>query len=388
MSLLESGRRWYRLYVTALSCLHDVLLLIVRLYWGGNLVISGWRKFADFEGQSQIFENLGVIWPRVSLAVSGAAELGCGALLVIGLAARLAALPLVINMLVAFAVASGDKMQALFTHPNEFVTAPEFLYLFACLLVLVFGPGLISVDALFGVFLGRLPPVGSEARGALQMGAVEPPAPGRREFAKLAAAALGGLVAGLVIRRAAAPPGPADEKSAGGGSARGEQAEKGRLSARNESVESKSQSAEDADIAAPPNTDLNLLVAGDRHVCRGLNTCKEKGKDHKNACAGQAHAPLPRAMPARASTIARGRGAAMGRPASICAAARGPAPSRSKRKSGSSPAKGSSSSPRRRGSPSVLPLRRAEALRVVAPLGRAKRPSFSTKCDGFSCLTR
>ncbi len=287
MSLVEHGRRCYRLYVVGLSYLQDVLLLIVRLYWGSNLVTSGWHKFADFEGQAQIFENLGVVWPKASLIVSGAAELGCGALLVIGLAARLAALPLVINMLVAFAVASGDKMQALFSHPNEFVTAPEFLYLFACLLVLVFGPGLISVDALLGVFLGRLPPQGTEARAALQREAVVPPAHGRREFAKLAAAALGGLVAGLVIRRAAAPRGPTDEKSAGGGSARGEQAEKGRLSARNESVESKSQSAQGADIAAPPTTDLNLLVAGDRHVCRGLNTCKEKGKDHKNSCAGQ-----------------------------------------------------------------------------------------------------
>jgi len=39
--------------------------------------------------------------------------------------------------------------------------------------------------------------------------------------------------------------------------------------------------------AAPPGTDLNLLMVGDPHVCRGLNVCKAKGKDHKNACAGQ-----------------------------------------------------------------------------------------------------
>ena len=273
MSLVEHGRRFYRLYVVGLSYLQDVLLLIVRLYWGGNLVTSGWHKFADFEGQAQIFENLGVVWPKASLIVSGAAELGCGALLVIGLAARLAALPLVINMLVAFAMASGDKMQALFTHPNEFVTAPEFLYLLACLLVLLFGPGLVSIDAFLGVFLGRLPPQGTEARAALQREAVVPPAHGRREFAKLAAAALGGLVAGLVIRHAAAPP---DEKSPEGRSPPSEKPPGG-----------KSSSADNGGIAAPPNTDLNLLVAGDRHVCRGLNTCKGKGKDHMNACAGQ-----------------------------------------------------------------------------------------------------
>ncbi len=287
MSVLDSGRRWYRLYVTGLSYLQDVLLLIVRLYWGGNLVVSGWRKFADFEGQAQIFENLGIVWPKVNLAVSGAAELGCGALLVIGLAARLAALPLVINMLVAFAVASGDQMRALFTHPNEFVTAPEFLYLLACLLVLVFGPGLISLDALLGIFLGRLPAQGAEARAGLQTETIEPPTRGRREFAKLAAAALAGLAAGLLIRHAEAPPAPPNDSSVGGDSPPSGKSEKGRLSAPDKSAESKSQSTDKPDIVAPANTDLNLLVAGDRHVCRGLNTCKEKGKDHKNACAGQ-----------------------------------------------------------------------------------------------------
>jgi uncharacterized membrane protein YphA (DoxX/SURF4 family) len=270
MSLLETTRRWYRLYVTGLTFLQDVLLLIVRLYWGSNLVISGWNKFADFEGQAQIFENLGVVWPKASLVVSGAAELGCGALLVLGLAARLAAVPLVINMLVAFAVASGDQMRALFTHPNEFVTAPEFLYLFACLLILVFGPGMISLDALLSIFLGRLSPPSSETRRALREEAIKPPTHGRREFAKLAAAAFAGLAGGLLIRHAGAPPAPADEKTAG-----------------DKSTESKSQNADKADVAAPPNTDLNLLVAGGAHVCRGLNTCKGKGKDHKNACAGQ-----------------------------------------------------------------------------------------------------
>jgi uncharacterized membrane protein YphA (DoxX/SURF4 family) len=287
MSLLESGRCWYRLYVTGLLYVQDVLLLIVRLYWGGNLVVSGWNKFADFEGHAQIFENLGIIWPKGSLVVSGAAELGCGALLVVGLAARLAALPLVINMLVAFAVVSGDQMRALFTHPNEFVTAPEFLYLFACVLVLVFGPGLISLDALLGIFLGRLPPQGSEARSALRTESAELPSHGRREFAKLAAAAFAGLAAGLLIRHAAAPPAPTDEKSAGSGSPPDEKSAKGRLSAGGKSAESKSQTAGNSEIAAPPNTDLNLLVAGEAHVCRGLNTCKGKGKDHKNACAGQ-----------------------------------------------------------------------------------------------------
>jgi uncharacterized membrane protein YphA (DoxX/SURF4 family) len=263
--LFDRCRRWYETYVRGLSYLQDLLLLVVRLYWGSNLVVSGWNKFADFEGKVQVFENLGIVWPKASVILSGAAELGCGALLVVGLATRIAAVPLVINMLVAFAVASGDKMRALFSNPNEFVTAPEFLYLFACLLVLVFGPGLISIDGLLGIFLGRQSAQGSLPRGSLRDSLGEPPSRGRREFAKLVAAAVAGLAGGLVVRHFAGSSAPPTDKSAAGDS----------------------PPSHDKDIAAPPNTDLNLLVSGGPHVCRGLNTCKGKAKDHKNACAGQ-----------------------------------------------------------------------------------------------------
>ncbi len=263
--LFDRCRRWYETYVRGLSYLQDLLLLVVRLYWGSNLVVSGWNKFADFEGKVQVFDNLGIVWPKASVIVSGAAELGCGALLVVGLATRIAAVPLVINMLVAFAVASGDKMRALFSNPNEFVTAPEFLYLFACLLVLVFGPGLISIDGLLGIFLGRQSMQGSPPRGSLRDSPGEPPSRGRRGFAKLVAAAVAGLAGGLVIRHFAGSSAPPTDESA----------------ARDSSP------PKDKDIAAPPNTDLNLLVSGSPHVCRGLNTCQGKAKDHKNACAGQ-----------------------------------------------------------------------------------------------------
>jgi uncharacterized membrane protein YphA (DoxX/SURF4 family) len=264
-ALSDRCRRWYEIYVRGLSYLQDLLLLVVRLYWGSNLVVSGWNKFADFEGKVQVFENLGIVWPKASVILSGAAELGCGALLVVGLAARIVAVPLVINMLVAFAVASGDKMRALFSHPNEFVTAPEFLYLFACLLVLIFGAGLISIDGLLGIFLGRQSAPESTPRRLLRDGVGEPPSRGRREFAKLVAAAVAGLAGGLVIRHLADSSAPPSDKSAAGDSPPGH----------------------DKDIAAPPNTDLSLLVSGGPHVCRGLNTCKGKAKDHKNACAGQ-----------------------------------------------------------------------------------------------------
>src|SRR5436309_7268559 len=203
---LENARSWYRIYVWGLSYVGDLLVLVVRLYWGSMLVRSGWQKFVNLDATAQFFESLGIIWPKFNAAVSGCAEFGCGLLLVIGLAARIAAVPLTINMLVAFVMASGDRFRAIFSAPNDFVTAPEFLYLFACLLVWAFGPGVISLDALIGWFLGRLPAEGAAARDTLRSNEIVPLNRGRREFGKLVAAAVAGLVAGLVLRRGAGPP--------------------------------------------------------------------------------------------------------------------------------------------------------------------------------------
>jgi uncharacterized membrane protein YphA (DoxX/SURF4 family) len=272
--LLDSIRRWFRLYVSGLSYLSDLLLLVVRLYWGSMLVRSGWQKFVNLDATAQFFESLRIVWPKFNAVLSGSVEVGCGLLLVIGLAARIAAVPLTINMLVAFAAASGDRFRAIFSAPNDFVTAPEFLYLFACLLVLAFGPGAISLDALFGVFLGRLPAEGIAARDALRSNGAGPLDRGRREFAKLIAAAVAGLVAGLLLRRGA-----------------GQHVEKEKLAQPPKDARKGAQGTStsgSANLPAPPaGTDLNLLMAGDPHVCRGLNVCKGKGKDHKNACAGQ-----------------------------------------------------------------------------------------------------
>ena len=226
--LLDASRRWYRIYVRASSYLGDLLLLLVRVYWGSLLVESGWNKFANLHQTAAYFESLGIFWPEFNALLSGGAELAVE-LLVIGLAARVAAVPLVVNMLAAFIANSGDAIRHLFTNANDFVTAPEFLFLFACLLVLVFGPGMISLDGLLGNFLGRVPaerrfahiarcgaktfaasahsdaatvggPEGVVPHGGAP--AIEPPDRNRREFAKLTGAAFAGLIAGILIRRA------------------------------------------------------------------------------------------------------------------------------------------------------------------------------------------
>jgi uncharacterized membrane protein YphA (DoxX/SURF4 family) len=270
------------------------------------------------------FESLGVFWPKFNTILSGSAELVCGALLVIGLASRVAAVPLVINMLVAYIASSGDAVRHLFTNANEFITAPEFTYLAACLLVLMFGPGMISMDGLFGIFLGGIPAEEPSARtapgkalGRARSSAsndggqvVEPATHQRREFAKLSAAAFVGLLAGILVNRArqpapngekpavavgpppsTAPPSTTRSPSTRSPSAPSTPAAPPEPSAAKAGSATSNSSTAESDLAEknppPPGTDINLLLTSASHVCRGLNTCKGKDKNHNNSCAGR-----------------------------------------------------------------------------------------------------
>jgi putative oxidoreductase len=51
-------------------------------------------------------------------------------------------------MCVAYATADKEALHAIFTNPDKFLSADPFLFLFAALIVFVFGPGKISLDAL------------------------------------------------------------------------------------------------------------------------------------------------------------------------------------------------------------------------------------------------
>ena len=78
-----------------------------------------------------------------------------GLLLLIGLATRLISVPLMILLTVAYLTADIDRVRAIFGDPDKFVTADEFLFLFAVVIIFVFGPGAFSLDALIGKYFKR-----------------------------------------------------------------------------------------------------------------------------------------------------------------------------------------------------------------------------------------
>ena len=128
--------------------LQSPLLFLVRFYWGLSFVQDGWGKLHHLDRVASYFASIGLPYPKANVVLASGVQIGCGALLLVGLFSRLAALPLVFTMAVAYATAEREALQAFFSDTDKFVTATPFLFLFASLLVLAFGPGRISLDFL------------------------------------------------------------------------------------------------------------------------------------------------------------------------------------------------------------------------------------------------
>ena len=138
--------------------LQSPLLLAIRLYWGWRQVTysrSGtpeqWKaKLMDIPTFTERFTNWGVPMPKLNVIMAGSTEAGCGLLLAAGLFARPAAIPLIGTMTVAYLTAHKDVLHGIFDDPDAFVSAAPFLFLLAAMIVLAFGPGKLSLDALLG----------------------------------------------------------------------------------------------------------------------------------------------------------------------------------------------------------------------------------------------
>lgn len=80
-------------------------LVLVRLVVGGIFLSEGIQKFLfPAERSGGRFEEIGIPFPAISGYFVGVVETVCGALILVGLITKLAAIPLIINMAVAFSV--------------------------------------------------------------------------------------------------------------------------------------------------------------------------------------------------------------------------------------------------------------------------------------------
>ena len=153
--LLTTLRSWYDRFFHFVDYLQHPFLLFVRLYWGVQLMQSGWGKLHNLDKVTEFFSSLHLPAPGfTALAISNLEFFG-GILLAIGLFSRLISLILTINLIVAYITADREALFSIFSDPDKFYAAAPYTFLVAALIVLLFGPGIVSADALLKRILGK-----------------------------------------------------------------------------------------------------------------------------------------------------------------------------------------------------------------------------------------
>ncbi len=139
------------------SYLQSPFLLVIRLYWGWQFFLTGKGKLEHLDKITEFFTGLGIPFPGANAAFVGFTECAGGLLLIFGLAARLISIPLTILLTVAYLTADLEAVKSLFSDPEKFLAADPFLFLLTVIIILAFGPGKFSLDALLGKRFGYRP---------------------------------------------------------------------------------------------------------------------------------------------------------------------------------------------------------------------------------------
>ncbi len=145
---MKTIERLYRILIGAASSLQSPFLLAVRLYWGWQFIQTGWGHLTHLDKVTSYFADLGIPAPGLTAPFISTLELVGGILLALGLASRLIAFLLTCNMLVAFITGDREALLSVFSDPDKFYAAAPYTFLIASLLILIFGPGKICLDAL------------------------------------------------------------------------------------------------------------------------------------------------------------------------------------------------------------------------------------------------
>src|ERR1700731_435079 len=122
--------------------------LLLRLMVGWVFLTEGIQKFlyTDTLGYGR-FAKIGIPYPHFTAPFVGVVEIACGVLLLVGLATRFAALPLLIDISVAIVTTKVPIVvhQGFWAAMHEACT--DYCMLLGLIAILCIGPGYLSCDA-------------------------------------------------------------------------------------------------------------------------------------------------------------------------------------------------------------------------------------------------
>lgn len=138
----------YGFFIKIGSNLQSLFLLYMRITWGHQFLLAGVDKLKDISKTIDSFAALGIIHPEFhAYTVSFFESIG-GILLIVGFASRLISIPLISIMITALSTAHAEGLSSFkwVLDPKSLVLQNPYPFLITSVLVLIFGPGRISID--------------------------------------------------------------------------------------------------------------------------------------------------------------------------------------------------------------------------------------------------
>jgi putative oxidoreductase len=131
--------------------------LLIRVTLGVVFIQTGWGHLSHMSDTVAAFrDDFGVPLPEINARIASCTEFFGGILILVGLGARLAALPMAFTMLVAIATAKRGQLEGVsFDSFTTLLGLEEWSYLVMFLVIAIVGPGRISLDTLIARRLAR-----------------------------------------------------------------------------------------------------------------------------------------------------------------------------------------------------------------------------------------
>jgi putative oxidoreductase len=146
----------YDLLVRTGNHSQSYLLWFMRWVWGVELLQAGLGKLFNISLPIGYFTQLGIPFPVENAWLVALTETFGGIFLALGLLTRLTAIPLIINFIVAYITTEQDGLHDLLGFDTgKFCADTAFPYLATVAVVLLFGPGALSLDYLICLWRKR-----------------------------------------------------------------------------------------------------------------------------------------------------------------------------------------------------------------------------------------
>lgn len=152
-TLFANLRRLHDRVFGLTAYLQSPFLLFIRLYWGWQLGQSGWGKLHNLDKVTEFFASLNLPAPGTTALFIACVEFFGGIFFALGAFSRMTSLVLTVNLMMAYVLADREALFSIFSAPDKFQAAAPFNFLFAALIILIFGAGKASVDTAANYFL-------------------------------------------------------------------------------------------------------------------------------------------------------------------------------------------------------------------------------------------